>query len=159
VTRARATACGTVALVLVCASVAVADTTRPDYVAQVEPICKANGDANAHIFRGVRAKVKHGKLKQAGAQFSRSAVALAKTIGLISAVPQPSLDQPQLTNWLTDLDAEQTALRMVAKFLKAEKRGRAQASVVKLTSIADQANSDVFGFGFHYCLIDPAKFT
>jgi hypothetical protein len=147
-----------VAAVIVAAS-AFADTTRPEYVAQVEPICKANSDANAHIFRGVRSKVKHGKLKQAGAQFSRSAVALGKTIGLISAVPQPSLDQPQLTNWLTDLGAQQTALRTVAKFLKAEKRGRAQASVVKLTSIADRANSDVVGFGFHYCLIDPAKFT
>src|ERR1043166_7109340 len=72
------------------AAVAVLSTTalaavdpgqsRESYVDQVEPICKTNTEANSKILKGVRAKVRDGKLKAAAAQFAKAAGGLRETL-------------------------------------------------------------------------------
>ena len=58
-----------VAVLLACAlvfsSAALAlEGPRAEYREAVEPICKANTDANEHILRGVRSNVRRGKLSR-----------------------------------------------------------------------------------------------
>jgi hypothetical protein len=140
-------------------AVARADTTRADYVAQVEPICKANTDANERILKGARARAKNGKTKAAAKQFSRAAVAFADTVTQLRAVPQPPDDASILTSWLGYLDKETTYLGRIATDLRKNQLNRAQSDALQLKRNADIANDTVVSFGFTYCRINPAKFT
>jgi hypothetical protein len=40
-----------------------------------------------------------------------------------------------------------------------ERKGKAMQLVVRLTTTAKAANSEVLGFGFRYCKLQPSKFT
>ena len=61
-----------VLLIAVFASLAgAAEITRDEYVERVEPICKANTEANEKILSGVRADVKQNKLKLAAGKLER----------------------------------------------------------------------------------------
>jgi hypothetical protein len=146
-------------VLLAVVAVARAETTRPDYVAQVEPICKANTDANTRILKGARARAKKGKTKAAGGQFARAAVAFANTVTQLRAVPQPPDDVSILTSWLGYLDKETLYLGKIAKDLRTNQLKRAQSDALQLKRNADIANDTVISFGFTYCRINPAKFT
>lgn len=148
------------ALLLSGASLAMAEeVTRETYKAQVEPICKTNTEANEKILKGVRAEVKAGKLKQAGAQFAKAAAALKKAYLQLKAVPQPPADTAKLTKWLAYVKTEAKLFEEAASALKANNKTRAQTIVVKLTHNANLANNQVISFGFRYCKLEPAKFT
>jgi hypothetical protein len=146
-------------LALIVAAVARADTTRPDYIAAAEPICKANTDANRHILRGARAKAKSGKLGAAGRQFSRAARAFSATVDQIAAIPQPSADTNVLSQWIGYLRLESSYLTRVAAALKHGQANKAQGFAVRLNRNANFANQVVTGFGFSSCLINPSQFT
>ena len=89
------------AMALVALPVAQADDAeRQTYKEAVEPICKANTQANERILKGVRGKVRAGKLKVAGGQFSRAATALRKTHRELKEVPQRPDEQDNLGNGL-----------------------------------------------------------
>jgi hypothetical protein len=153
-------ATATAALLLTGASLAMAEeVTRDSYTAAVEPICKTNTEANEKILKGVRAEVKAGKLKPAGAQFSKAAVALKKAYGQLKAVPQPSADMAKLNKWLSYVKEESSLFEAGAKALKAGNKGKTQTVVVKLTHTANLANVQVLSFGFRYCKLEPSKFT
>lgn len=136
-----------------------ADLSRDEYVARVEPICKANTQANERILKGVRASVKNGSYAKAAGQFNRAATALEKTIGQIEAVPQPGEDEARLGKWLKYVGTEADLLRKAGGALKAHNKVQAQAQVVRLTHNASQANVLVAGFGFTDCKFDPSKFS
>jgi lipopolysaccharide biosynthesis regulator YciM len=149
-----------VAVLLAAAAIAVgAEQTREGYVAQVEPICKVNTQANERILQGVRGKIKQGKLKAASGQFSKAATAFEKAVKELRAVPQPTEDTAKLTKWLTQLDSQTGYLRDMAKALKEGKKQRVVALQSQLVRNAEAANSTVLSFGFKYCKIDGAKFT
>jgi hypothetical protein len=157
--RLRLFAVGLLALVLGGASLASAEETRDTYKAQVEPICKANTEANEKILKGVRQKVKQGKLAIAGKQFGKAADALEKALKQIKAVPQPPADVAKLTKWLSYVEDEAKLFDDGGKALKAGNKTKAQTIVVKLTQTANLANSQVLSFGFRYCKLNPSKFT
>jgi hypothetical protein len=136
-----------------------ADLSRDEYVARVEPICKANTQANERILKGVRASVKSGAYDKAAAQFNRAAAALEKTLGQIEAVPQPSADEATLGKWLKYVGTEADLLRKAGSALKAHNKVQAQAQVVRLTHNANVANVLVAGFDFTNCKFDPTKFS
>ena len=48
------------------------DTDTDEYAERVEPICKANTEANSRILKGVKDQVKQGKLVPAGKRFIRA---------------------------------------------------------------------------------------
>jgi hypothetical protein len=135
-----------------------ANPTRSEYVAAVDPICKANTEANSQILKGVKRQVKRGKLAPAGRRFIRAATALGKTVRQIAAVPQPPADKAKLGKWVGYLKREQAYLRKIGKYLKAGKKGKAQHEAVQLNSNNSRANNTVVGFGFRECKIDSAKF-
>jgi hypothetical protein len=135
------------------------EVTRESYVEAVEPICKTNVEANEKILKGVRQKVKAGKLKDAAKQFTRAATALRKTVTQLKAVPQPTADQAKLAKWLKYVSTEAELFDSTAKKLNANDKNGAQAMVIRLTHNANQANNQVLGFEFHYCRFEPSKFT
>lgn len=135
------------------------ETTRAEYVAAVEPICKTNTKANERILSGVRAEVRQGKLKIAAARLARAAAALQRTLTELKAVPQPAADQARLAKWLGYVKIEVELLRRIGKKLKAGDRAGVLKMQQRLKHNADLANSTVLAFGFHYCRFDPSKFT
>jgi hypothetical protein len=132
------------------------ETTRSEYRATVEPICKQNAEANEDIFDGVREKVRKGKLKPAGRQFLHAARALRDTLRRLRTVPQPTEDAETLGEWLAGVEREASRLQETGKALIAGNRRRAEALVRKLTEGARETNAIVAGFGFHHCRLETA---
>jgi len=151
----------TIALALLTmASLALAtETSRAEYTAAVEPICKTNTQANEKILKGVRQEVKQGKLVLAGSKFSKAAAALDKAYTQLKAVPQPAADAAKLAKWLGYVKTEASLFGEAAKALKAGNKSKAQTIVVKLTHNANLANNQVLSFGFRYCKLEPSRFT
>jgi hypothetical protein len=147
-------------LVAISASLAIAaETTRDEYKAAVEPICKANTKANERILKGVRSEVKKGELKPAARQFAAAGRALKKTRGELAAVPRPVADKARLSKWLGYIKAEVGLFETTARELKAGNQIAAERTAVLLTREAEQANNEVVGFEFDYCHGEPSKFT
>lgn len=146
-----------VVALLVSAPVALADE-RSDYVAKVEPICKANTEANTRILKGVKGQVQKGELVPAGRRFIKASSALGKAVNQIAAVPQPPTDAVKLTKWVGYLKSEKTYLQQIGQALKAENKFKAQKLAVKLNNNNNKANNTVISFGFDECRIDSSRF-
>jgi hypothetical protein len=150
-----------VVALLVAVPVALAaegEITRPEYVAKVEPICKANTEANSRILKGVKDQVKQGQLVPAGKRFIRASGALGKSVSQIAKVPQPEADEAKLTKWIGYLEHEQSFLQKIGKALKAKNKYHAQKLAVELNKNNNQANNTVISFGFKECRIDSSRF-
>ena len=150
-----------IAALLVFAAVAVA-IERPEYAAQVEPICKKNKEASDRLLKPVKSLVKKDKLKQAGQAFAKAASALEKAQKQLSVVEKPAADSARLTKWLSEIKAEVALMKTIsANFNKNTKAGKSKATslAVKLQNNATKANNQVVIFQFNYCKIDPSKYT
>lgn len=145
-------------LLVVPMAAAIEPPTRPEYVAQAEPICKTNVLANRRIFKGAKGQVKADKLKPASKHFFRAATAFAKTIGQLEAVPRPTADEARLGKWFGLLRTEKGIIEKVGRALAAEDKHKADSYAVDLNHNSNLANNTVLGFGFNYCRIDPARF-
>jgi hypothetical protein len=143
---------------LVTVPVALADE-RDEYVEKVEPICKANSEANARILKGVKGQVQQDKLVPAGKRFIRAAGALGKAVTQINGVPRPAADNTKLTKWIGYLKQEKTYLQQIGQALKAENKFKAQKLAVELNRNNNKANNTVISFGFKECRIDSSKFV
>jgi hypothetical protein len=133
--------------------------TREEYADRVEPICKVNTEANARILKGARAMVRAGRLKAASSRFNRAALAFAKAVKQLKAVPRPAEDRAQLAKWLGYLDAGRSYLAKIGKALAADEKPEAARESIRLSHNSELANFAVLGFGFVYCHIDPSKFS
>lgn len=152
-------ALGAVALLLPLPAAFAAEVTRAGYREAVEPICKANTEANERILAGVRQEVRAGKLRPAASRFSRAARALKRTIGQLRAVATPPADRARLSRWLGTVSTEASLFERIAAKLRAGKKGEAEKMVVKLTTNANRANNQVIAFEFEYCRFEPSRFT
>ena len=150
---------GVVAVMATAAGAAAAEVSREDYVAKVDPICKANVEANERILKGVQGKVKNGQLDAAADQFEGAAKALKKTYAQLQAVPQPAADEAKLGKWLGYVKTEADLFQQTANKLAADQKIAAQSMVVRLTHNANLANNQVLGFEFQHCRFEPSKFT
>jgi len=132
---------------------------KATYKEAVEPICKANTEANKRILKNVKKEVREGKLKLAGRQFGKAGAALNRAHAELAAVPKPAEYTAKLTKWLSLVGAEVTLFKKAGSQLKAENKIAAQATVIRLQRNANQANNQVIVFEFHYCRFDTSKFT
>ncbi len=135
------------------------DPAREAYVAQVEPICKKNTEANSRILEGVRTKVRNDQLKPAAAQFAKAASALRVTLRQLRAVPPPPADAARLGRWLKLISEEADLLATTATKLRKGDKFGAQKMAVRLTQTANRANNEVLAFEFRYCAANPSQFT
>jgi len=145
---------------LCAASLALAaETERAEYVAQVEPICKQNTQANEKILKNVKKEVKQGKLRPAAQSFTKAAGALKGTLAELQKVPQPEADRSTLTSWLREIGTEVGLFEAVSKKLKQGNKNAAEKQVIHLEHNAQLANNLVLGFEFHYCHFETSRFT
>jgi hypothetical protein len=132
---------------------------RQAYKDAVEPICKTNVQANERILKGVKAKVKAGKLKPAATQFTKAANSTKTALTKLKAVPQPPEDKAKLTKWLKYIQEEEGYFRKIAQKLNAGDKNGATAMQIRLQHTATQANNTVLAFEFKYCHVEPSKFS
>jgi hypothetical protein len=135
-----------------------AGTTRDEYVAAVEPICKRNTEANERIFAGVRREVLHGQLASAATKFARGTKALRRTLGELKAVPRPAADRARLKDWFAAIEVEVGLFARTARYLREGEAEPAIRMSAKLSSAANEANNVVFEFEFRYCRAEPSRF-
>jgi hypothetical protein len=135
-----------------------AEVTPDEYKAQVEPICKANLQANEKILKGVRENVRKGKLGKASKQLFGAAKALKKTRLELLQVPTPSADATRLTKWLGGVKTEVELLEAAGRKLAHGERNGASRMVVRLKTNATKTNNMVLSYEFHYCKFEPQKF-
>ncbi len=147
-----------VASLLVFAAVAVA-IERPEYVDQVEPICKTNKEASDRYLKGVKKLVKEDKLKPAGTAFKKAALALEKAHKALSAVEKPAADSAKLTKWLAEIKAQVALMKTISAKFNQGNKSKATSLAVKLQNNANKTNTLVLAFSFNYCKIDPSKYT
>jgi hypothetical protein len=147
-----------VAVLVAAVPSSAAEPTREAYVAAVEPICKANTEANERILDGVKQKVREGKLSVAAKQVAAAARALKATRAKLLQVPKPAEDVTDLTKWLGYVKTEVTLFEAVARKLANKETTAAQQMVVRLYSNARLANNQVLDFEFRYCKFQPSKF-
>jgi hypothetical protein len=136
-----------------------AEINRDEYRERVEPICKANTEANERILAGARKEVKAGRLDVAAARFAKAAKALERTRTQLLAVPMPAADQARLTKWLNEVKGEVGLLETIGSALAKGDKATAERAVAKLTVNASKANTEVVSFEFHYCSFQPSKYT
>jgi hypothetical protein len=148
-----------VVVVSVTSPAAAGEVTRDSYREAVEPICKADTQANERIFAGVKQEVRQGKLKTAATKFTRAARALKAAISQIQQVPAPAADSARLSKWLGKVSNEAGYFEAVARKLKAGDKAGAEHLVNKLTTEAGAANNVVIPFEFTYCRLEPSRFT
>jgi hypothetical protein len=158
--RLRWVVCLAAIFTLCLASLAAAEeVARDSYREAVEPLCKQNAQANQRIFKGVRKMVRQHQLKNAAARFDRAAKALKQTMTQLDRVPEPPADETRLRKWLADVSVEVSLFERTAAKLRAGDTRAAFLLVSRLTHQANVANSVVIPFEFHYCKLDPSRFT
>jgi hypothetical protein len=151
--------CATAIFISISSLAFAGEVTRDAYREAVEPICKTDTQANERIFAGVRQEVRQGKLKPAAVKFSKAAAALRAAIAQIQKVPAPAADAARLSKWLGKVSNEAGYFEAVAKKLRAGDKAGAEHLVNKLTTEAAAANNVVIPFEFHYCRLEPSRFT
>lgn len=146
------------ALLFAAVPASATEQTPQTYKEQVEPICKRDTEANEKILKGVREKVKSGKLDAAAKQFSRAAKALKHARAQLLQVPKPSEDAARLTKWLGYVKTEVELFEATSRKLAKGQANSAQKLVVRLISNARLANNQVLDYQFRYCRLQPSKF-
>lgn len=160
----RTVAISIAALALLPAAAASAEEapTRAQYVEAVEPICKANTDANRRILKNVKTKARSksaSTVREAGTQFIQASAAFGKAVGKLATVPRPPADDARLLKWFEHLDIVKTNLRKLGKALQEDKKILAAHEQIRVERASNAANNVGFIFEFDYCYLRAANFT
>jgi hypothetical protein len=147
-----------IAMVLTAAAFA-AEVSSDEYKEAAEPVCRTSAKENERILSGVRTEVKQGKLKTAATKFSKASKEQAKALKQLEALPQPTADEARLTKWFGYLKIEAELFEQAGRKLKAGDKAGAEHVFAKLTPNANKANNQVLPFEFHYCRLEPQKFS
>lgn len=147
-----------VALMLAVPAQASEEVTRPEYVVQLEQICKPRSEATRRVVRGTRADVRAERFHQAAVKVSKAKRLFAGTVRSIATIPRPEADRDTLARWFAALKREARALGRVADSLRAEDVARFQRVWADFIHEANKANNVVISFGFNYCAFKPSRF-
>jgi hypothetical protein len=160
--QAPARALTSLALFLMALAVAQASAaeapTRPEYVAQLEQICKPGSEATQRAVRGFRSDVRAERLRLAATKFAKAKRIFAHTVSAISTVPRPEADRATLARWFAALGRETVYLGRTAAALRAEDVARFQRVSADFIHEGNKANNVVVSYGFNYCDFKPSRF-
>jgi hypothetical protein len=140
------------------AGVGAAELTRPEYVARLEAICKPRTEATQRAVRGVRADVKHERLRVAAPKVERAKRIFARTLRTISKVSRPAADRATLSRWFLALGRENAALGRTAAALRSDDPARFAHVWSEFVHEGAKANNVVVSFGFTYCDFKASRF-
>jgi hypothetical protein len=150
---------GLAALALAVPAAAAEAPSRPEYVAQLEKICKPDSKATQRAVRGTRADVRHERLGSAARKVAKARRIFVGTVRSISTVPRPVADRATLARWFAALKREAAALARTAAALRADDVARFQRVWADFIHEGNKANNVVVSFGFNYCAFKPSRFT
>jgi hypothetical protein len=158
--RSIAIVSGALAVALILAATAfAAEVSREEFKAGAEPICQSSAKANERILATVKKEVKQGKLKTAAVKFAKASREQTKSLHELEALPRPAADEARLDKWFAALKVEAELFASAGKKLSAGNKAAASKDISKLAQNVNTANNQVLPFGFHYCLLNSAKFT
>jgi hypothetical protein len=146
------------ALTATAAVSASAEPTRPEYVAQLEKICKPGSEATQRAVRGTRSDVRSERLRLAAAKFSKAKRIFDHTVSSISAVPRPEADRATLSRWFAALGRETDYLGRTAAALRSENIPLFQRVSGRFFQEGSKANNIVVSFGFNYCAFKSSRY-
>jgi hypothetical protein len=135
-----------------------AELTRPEYVAQLERICRPGSEATQRAVRGMRSDIRAERLLVAASKFSQARRIFTGTVGSISTVPRPAADKATLARWFAALNRETEFLARTAAALRAENIPRFQRVSGQFFQQGSKANTVVVSFGFNFCAFKSSRF-
>lgn len=95
------------------------EPTRESYSAQVEPICKANREANERIMEGARKRIADDELRRVSGQFFRLSTSVAGLAARLEKVQPPPADERRIKRWIHFIRLLKTRMRNVGKYYRA----------------------------------------
>lgn len=137
---------------------ATVEPTRPEYVAQLEQICKPGSESTQRAVRGMRSDIRFERLQLAASKFSKAKWIFAGTVSSIAKVPRPAADRATLARWFTALGRETDYLGRTAAALRAEDIPRFQRVSGRFFQEGSKANNVVVSFGFDYCNFKSSRY-
>jgi hypothetical protein len=153
--RRRGTLAGALAALLLATAAAAASAeeapTRPEYVAQLESVCKPDAEATQRAMKGARSDVRAERLGAAAGKFARATQIFGGTVKEIAAVPRPPADAAKLGKWFGYLKAQESYLQRITAKLRADDPIQAQRLTARFIHNGNLANNTVLAFGFDYC--------
>jgi hypothetical protein len=147
-----------VVLSLASAASAAPETTREEYVAQLERICKPGSEATQRAVSGVKSLVRSERLPVAAPKVAKAKRIFANTVSSIAAIPRPAADRTTLARWFVALKRETGALGRTAEALGADDVPRFQRVWGDFIHEGNKANNVVVSFGFDYCNFKASRF-
>jgi hypothetical protein len=147
-----------IALALAAPAQAAAEPSRPEYVAELEKICKPDSVATKRAVSGTRADVRSERFHRAARKVAKAQRIFAGTVQSIAQVSRPAEDRDTLSRWFTALRREAVALDRTAASLRAEDVPRFQRVWADFIHVGNKANNVVVSFGFDYCAFKPSRF-
>jgi hypothetical protein len=151
-TGVTAFAVALVGLVL-CASAGAEEVlTRPEYVTQLEEVCKPGAKETQTAMNGVRDDVKNpNRIPLAAKKFQQAADIFGGTIKTIAKVPRPPADRSRLDEWFVYLGRQESYLQEIAAQLRHTHTIKAQRLTARFIHNGNLANNVTLAFGFNYC--------
>lgn len=136
--------------------------TRESYAAAVDPICKANANANRRIMAGARQRIARDRLIPASRQFQRLARSIGGMERRLAQEPPPAGDEARIGQWLRFIRLlRQRVAATAGKYREAAKapsQNKREWLQIKATHEAIQAeragltaNNIVVAFPFRDC--------
>lgn len=133
------------------ASSASAATTRAEYIALVEPICKeADGDIS-RALRGWVTNIKKGNLPKAGRKVGRANRIFERSIDSVERILPPAEDAAVIASWLA-LERRDVRLgNRISSALKSRNARRAVKFLDKSFKLEKTINAVIGDYGFKEC--------
>src|ERR1044072_3963696 len=88
-------------------AVAAEGPTRPEYVQELEAICKPDALATQRAMKGARGDVQAERLQVAAPKFAKAAKIFGGTVKEIAAVPRPAADRERLKKRFSSLHQQE----------------------------------------------------
>jgi hypothetical protein len=133
--------------------------SRPEYVAELEEICKPGAKETQKAMDGVRNDVHDpARIPIAAQKFHQAASIFGGTINHISTVPRPLGDELRLQKWFGYLKRQEQYLKEIAVELGADHTIKAQRLTARFIHHGNLANNVTLAFGFNYCSFRFSRF-
>lgn len=149
------------ALIAPAASAAL-EGTQVEYRSRVEPICKAEGEAEKRITgTGPRplAGNPRAAVREEGRRLVRSSKALGQALARLRDIPRPELDSRRLSKWLSQISEQVVRQRRAGKAAIEGEPARSQKLQVQFANASARANDLVVAYEFRHCVFGEAGFT
>jgi len=127
------------------------EQTRESFKARVEPICKANREANERIMDGAQRRIDKREFMAVGKQFIRVSESFGSMIPKLAVVPPPVGDERRVERWLEQMRLVKVRLRQTGSYYKRGEEIKAAHEAILAERSGIAANNISIVFKVRYC--------